>query len=182
VPAQHRHAECLEQLRRCADVEQGFRAGRHDERFRPGELAEVGGDVEALAPAAVDPPEPTRAHEANPGGAADGQSCPDSRRTQLAFRRAGGEIARPDFASVRGGRKALELAFLEPDADASVDYSDGGRNRPGDAHAPLGLGGYLAALAARKTVGDERRLERDHRPARLESGAHLRMYAQQLRH
>ena len=82
----------------------------------------------------------------------------------------------------RGRGEALELALLEPDADAPVDDSDGGGHGPSDSYPRLGLGGDLGADAVGEAVGDQGRLEGDDRPAGFERGTHLRVDPQELGH
>ena len=98
------------------------------------------------------------------------------------WRGARGEVAWADLAGVRRVGEARELVFLEPYLDDAVEHPDRRRDRPGRPHPSLGLRGDGAALAGRKAVRDERRLERDHRPAGLERGPNLGMNADQVGH
>ena len=99
-----------------------------------------------------------------PGRAAGGERPADGGRPDGSLDDARREVARPDLARVRG--EALELARREPDPDRSVEHADRRRYRAGLANEPLGLKADLDALAGRKAVRDERRLERDDGPRR----------------
>ena len=79
-------------------------------------------------------------------------------------------------ASGVSAKRASSL-LLEAHLDDAVDDADRGRHGPRGPDAPLGLCGHRFALAAREPVRDERRLERDHGPARLERGADFRVDA-----
>ena len=156
--AEHRDAECLEQLRRGGDVEQRFRARADDERLGAGELAEVGRDVEPLT--AVDASDPARGHEADPGGSARGERSARGRRPDRALNRAGGEVARPDLPRLR--RETFQLGLGETDPHLAVEHADGRRQGPRLTDAAFGLDSDGHAFPGRKAVRDERRLERDH--------------------
>ena len=110
----------------------------------------------------MDASEPTRAHEADPGGAAGGERSADGRRSDRSLDDRGGEVARPDLARV--GSEAAELLFREADPELPVEDADRRRHGPGVADAPLALEPDLDPFARRKAVRDERRLERDHGP------------------
>ena len=86
------------------------------------------------------------------------------RRADGALDDTGGKVAGPDLASARV--EALELGGRQADADLAVQHADRRRHRTGLAYAPLGLGADGGAFAARETVGNERRLEGDHRRRR----------------
>ena len=169
--AERRDAERLERLRGRGHVEDRLRArGDHDDA-RSRELAEVGGDVRPLRPAAMDSADPAGAHEAEPDRARDRERAADGRRPDRTLRDRGGDVARPELA--RGRPEALELLLIEADAHLSVEHSDrrGGRTR--FAHTTLALEPDRDTLAGRKAVRDQRCLERDDRPPFVECGAHL---------
>ena len=109
----------------------------------------------------MDAAEAAGAHEADPDGAAGGQRPADRRRADGSLHDRGGEVARADLARVGG--EAAELVLREPDAEQPVEDADRGRHGAGVADAPLALEPDLDALARRKAVRDERRLERDDR-------------------
>ena len=111
------------------------------------------------------------AHEADPGAAADRERAADGRRADRALHRAGGEVARAGLARV--GAEAPELVLGEPDHDAAVEHADRRRHGAGLADAPLRLEPDLDALARREAVRDERRLQRDDRPAGAERDGDL---------
>src|SRR4029450_8352561 len=116
APAEEGHTEGLEHLRCRGDVEDPLGTGGDDGGLGAGELPEVGRDVERLREAAMDASDPSGAHEADPGRAADGERGAHGRRTELLLHRAGGKVAGTDLARVGRGREALEVARFQSHA------------------------------------------------------------------
>ncbi len=119
----------------------------------------------------MDSADPAGAHEAKPDRARDRERPTDGRRADDALHDCSADVARPELA--RGRAEALELRLVEADAHLSVEHADRRGRRAGLAHAPLALEPDRDTLAGRKAVRDQRRLERDDRPALVERGAHL---------
>ena len=109
----------------------------------------------------MDAADSARAHEADPRGATDGEGSADRRRAGGPLDDAGGEVARTNLACV--GVEALELPGRDADANLPVEDADRRGHCARFAHPPLGLGRDRDALARRKAVRDERRLQRDDR-------------------
>ena len=101
---------------------------------------------------------------ADPGRAADGERAADRRRADGALHDRGGEVARPDLARRRV--EPAELGLGQTDDELAVEHADRRRHRAALAHRALGREPDLDALAGRKAVRDERRLERDDAAAR----------------
>ena len=157
--AEQRHAERLQELRRCGHVEQRLHAGADDERLRPRQLAEVRRDVQPFP--AMNAADPAGRHESDSGHAAGGEGAADGGGPDRSLDDAGREVARPDLARVAG--EALQLARRETDADSAVEDADCRGRRAGLANAPVGLEPNRDTVARGETVRNERRLERDHR-------------------
>ena len=75
----------------------------------------------------------------------------------------GGEVARPDLACLRR-RSATSSSSVSPTRSSAVEDADRRRHRARVPDAALALEPDRDALAGRKPVRDERRLERDDGP------------------
>jgi hypothetical protein len=115
--------------------------------------------------------DPTGAHEADPDAPADRERAADRRRADRVLHGGRGEVARAELA--RLGVEALELRLVEPDAHGTVEHADRRRHRAGLPDATLALQSHRDALARRKAVRDQRRLEGDDRSAVAERVLHL---------
>ena len=180
-----RDAARLEVLERGRDVEDRLRPGAHDGHRRPPELLEVRRDVEGRRGRAPSRP-PSRAR-ARRGGRR--RSRP-SRRPRIPAAWAAIIVADtvvaahppPASAAARLGRAALRTRpgrcrgereqgrLVEADQQPPAVDRDRRRDRAGRPDRRLGRGRDLDVLRVRQAVADQRRFERDDRPALGQGG------------
>jgi hypothetical protein len=77
-------------------------------------------------------------------------------------------FAMPSFAA-----KPVQLRGAQPDPDRPVENGDGGRHCARSTHPVLDPVRGLPVVSARKAVGQDGRLQRDHRPAGAHGVGHL---------
>ena len=109
--------------------------------------------------------------ESDVNSAADGECASDRRRADGALNGGDCGVARPDLAG--RGVEPGELLLGDSDDDLSVEHADGRRDGSGLPYRALRGEPDLDTLARRKSVRDERRLQRhDPEPFGLR-GTHL---------
>ena len=115
------------------------------------------------------------AEKSNPGQGARRQRPAHRSSAKHALGDADGEVTGSRLACriARSG-ETLELVCRESDSHAPFEDTHRGRHRAGFADPPLGLERDVEPFAGGKTVGDERRLERDDGSPGIERVAHLR--------
>ena len=93
------------------------------------------------------------------------------RRSDEAMHDRGCDVARADLD--RAARDALELSVGEPEAQVAVDdrHSRGHGARLADRCLAAARGAQV--VRRRQALADDRRLQRDHRPARVERSGDL---------
>ncbi len=128
---------------------------------------EVGRDVGRVGPAAVHAAEAAGRHEPDPGDPADGQRA--ARRSSRRQRRATTAAARSRGPALRAvASKRASSSSVRPTTTSPSSTPDRRRHGAAGAHGLLRGEPDLEAGPGREAVRDERRLERDDRPALLE--------------
>src|SRR5262249_36934564 len=83
---EHRHAERLQHLEGCRDIEQRFDARRNDDRPCPCQLDEIGRDVRPLGESPMNASDAAGSDELDPDPSADRERPADRRRPEPAAR------------------------------------------------------------------------------------------------
>ena len=134
--ADDRHAEGLERLDRCGDVEQRLHARADDDRACAAELGQIGGDVRPR-PRTRDPPRRCRRWPGRRPARRQATSvaptvvAPSPPSTMQAARSRGRTLRAPAPAAI-----SLQLLVLETHVQGPVHYADGRGHRAAIADAP----------------------------------------------
>ncbi len=171
-PAENGNAERLEKLRGGRHVEQGLHPRRDDENGCPSERVQIGRDIGRCRPASMDAAQTAGRHDRDRRGPAGGERPAHGCRAQRSLHDRGGEVARAELP--RGEVEAGELNRREPHDELAVEDTDRRRYRAAGADCLFRREPDLDALAGRKPVRDERRLERDDAGPGRQGLAHLR--------
>ena len=169
-------------LERGGDIEDRFDPGRDDRDIRPRQLRQVRRDVEARPRPAMHAADAAgREHrdarergDAHGGG--NGRGAVRLRRRQI------GEVARARLGHAAVLCQQFQIRRAEPHLQPPADDGDGRRHRATGSHDPLGRPRHLEVARVGHAMGDDRRLQRHHRPPFGEGGCNLRHDFQEFIH
>ena len=174
APAEHRHAERLEQLASCWHVENRLGPGADHHRRRPGDLQQVGGDVQRLGEPAMHAADAAGAHERDARQPAYRERPADGGRAERALHQAGGDVPGADLP---GGRarlgEPLQSRAIEADPHLTVHDADRRGDGAGLPDPVLGLKRGRQPTAAGESVRDQGGLQRHHRAPRRKRVGYL---------
>ncbi len=163
--AEHGDAQGLQPFQGCAHVEDRLHPGADDGDRQGGQREQVGRLVPRVAGIAV--------HAAEAAGRehVDAYLCGqmgrrrDSCRAMAGARCHGRQVARTHLDDLVAAGDLRQRVVVQPDARGTRHERDRRRDRAGGPHGVLDLACDAQVVGARQAVADDRRLERDDRPA-----------------